>query len=291
MISRRHFEVTTVGTNDALQGISTDPFLPNNNPSSVGLRVPSCLPGVQPGQQPRYLFNLASFILGSGKVIVRGIRQGLTIGLNVSGWNGGDSSVPLVAEEFLVTTPYWSFVDGNVSWHLVKQPSEHTVTKRPNSDAASWGFRESDSPAMLYEQATFQAGKFNVVNSAPNFYADGLLTYKAPYPFGATRPIAGLGNLKDIRFPWNSNAAMVAIDELVEGPCKITLYASVLQTNPSTRAQGSYPTAANTYSNGISPETAFVRTFAEGEGNVSPVQYWRVFGSILFEELQENVAR
>lgn len=275
MLFPRRFEISTLGSDEATQGLTTDPFLPSSSQTSLGLRIPAVLPT---GPQPRYLFCLATANISQDWIIVRGIRQGLTLGCNVAPVEGGPS---LVAEEFMVNSPFWRFPDGNVSWHLVREPNKKNVVNLPNADAQSWAFGESTDAAMLYN--TF-ANSNTTPAGSPVQYDLGLTAYTPPQFNQLWQPIAGLGNFKDIRFPWQAPTNATGIDELVEGNCKISLYASVLQTNPATRPAGVYPAVSSIYPGGITPESAFVQSF-------SGVQYWRVFGSILFEHYQQTVSR
>lgn len=276
-MTRRRYEISTVGANEANQGLTTDPFLPSTNPTSLGLRIPPVLPGISHDLQPRYLFLLARRVLGTGRTRLLGIRQGLTLGCNVA-----SAGTNLFAEEFLVTSPYWHFVDGNVSWHVIIEPNQEEVMTRPTTDAPSFAFGDCTDPAMLYAKGTtFTAGSTDPNTGAPYYYDIGLKTYVAPQRQGQWLPVAGLGNMKDIRFPWNEATNALAIDAPIEGSYKISLYASVLQSDPATRAAPTIPSL--TYQNGIARETAFVENFATDE-TPSPVIYWRIFGSLLFED-------
>jgi hypothetical protein len=140
--------VTTSGLDETLQGISTDPY-GAILPSALGLRIPSVLnAGIVVPNQPRYLFLLASRILERDKTVIRGIRQGLTIGLNRSA-----TANRVLPYEFPVTSPWWRFPDGNVSWHLVREPNDGFNPQHPLTDAPSWRYLESDQSAMLYKGA------------------------------------------------------------------------------------------------------------------------------------------
>lgn len=266
-MTRRRFEVSTVGADEANQGLTTDPFLPATNPTSLGLRVPPVLPGVAQGYQPRYLFLLARRVLSGRPTRLLGIRQGLALG-QLAG----------VPEEFLVTSPFWHFIDGNVSWHLVIEPNEEFVETRPTTDAASFAFGDATAPAMLYAKGTtYDPASVNPQSGAPYYYDIGLKTYVAPQRQGMWSPIAGFGNMKDIRFPWNEATNALAIDEEISGNNKISLYASVLQTNPATRTAPSLPSP--TWPSGLSRESAFLANFPNAI-------YWRIFGSMLFEDTE-----
>lgn len=279
---RRRYEISTLGADEANQGLTTDPFLPATNPTSLGLRIPPVLPGIDHSLQPRYLFLLARRVLGTGRTRLLGIRQGLTIGLNLATAGGA----PLYSEELLVKSPFWHFADGNVSWHLVIEPNQEEVMTRPTTDATSFAFGDCTDPAMLYANGTsYSAGATDPNSGAPYYYDIGLKTYVAPQRQGQWLPVAGLGNMKDIRFPWDQATASLAIDAPIESSYKISLYASVLQTDPATRAQPTIPSL--TYPAGLSQESAFVNNFASVVDEVaipSPVIYWRIFGSLLFED-------
>jgi hypothetical protein len=277
----RRFEVSTSGVDEALQGVSTDPFYASSVSTTSGLRIPPVLSiESTPATQPRYLFLLAQRNISRGKTKVRGIRQGLKLGVNISSVDGLTCS-----EEFLVQTPDFKFIDGNVSWHLVREPNDVVQGFTPSTDGPNWYRRNSSVAAMLYE--TFTNSNVDPTTGAPQFYDVGLTAYKAPTPEN-WQPIAGLGNIKDIRFPWNAPTDAHAVEELVEGSCKISLYASVLQTNPTTRLITTFPSVADVYPGGLSPESAFINSFRVEDR--SPVIYWRIFGSILFEDSEEDIS-
>jgi hypothetical protein len=272
---------TTSGLDENLQGISTDPF-GQSIPSSIGLRIPPVLAaGSTPDNQPRYLFLLDTRVIERDKTVIRGIRQGLTIGINRSAIAGRE-----LIYEFPVTSPWWRFPDGNVSWHLVREPNDEVVIQHPLSDAASWRYLQSDDPAMLYKTASFAPNTFNPSTLAPLYYPVGLVGYTPPdlSAFRAS-PIANLGNLKGIVYPWQPESDD-KLNVVVNGNCRISLYASLLQTNPRTRLNPTALTAANVIPCGIAPEDAFVSNFTSGGGDfpfAGPI-YWRIFGSILFDD-------
>ena len=272
---------STSGLDESLQGISTDPF-GQNLPASVGLRIPPVLSSsIVPPNQPRYLFCLATRTLERGKTTIRGIRQGLTIGINRS----SDTTREL-PYEFPVTSPTWRFPDGNVSWHLVREPNDRVEIQHPLTDAASWRYLQSDQPAMLYKKAGFSAGTFNPATGAPLFYNRGLTSYTPPdFSASQAHSIGNLGNLRSIAYPWEPQSDN-QLNIVINGNCRISLYASVLQTNPLTRLQPISLTAADIISGGIANEDAFVANFTSGGGEsplLSPI-YWRIFGSILFDD-------
>jgi hypothetical protein len=279
-LKHQTYLAATSGIDETLQGISTDPF-GQNLPGALGLRVPSVLnSAIVPPQQPRYLFCVATRVIERAKTTIRGIRQGLTIGINRSATTNLD-----LPYEFLVTNPWWRFPDGNVSWHLVREPNDVQTLQRPTTDAASWRYLQTDQPAMLYKSAGFAAGTTNPATGAPLFYNVGLNAYVPPtFSAASHQPIANLGNLKSIAFPYEPQSDN-QLNIVVNGNCRISLYASVLQTNPRTRLQAIALTAANVISGGIANEDAFVSNFTStvDEVIVAPI-YWRVFGSILFDD-------
>lgn len=268
--------VSTTGIDEALQGLSTDPY-GRNIPSAVGLRVPPVLSGgITPPAQPRYLFALATREIKADTVI-RGIRTAVTIGVDAS--SDANRVLPI---EFPVTSPWWRFPDGNVSFHLIRESTDVTTLQMPSTNAASWRYKQTDQPAMIYDTATFSAGSFNPQTGAPLFYPVGLTAYKPPDINNIWQPIGNLGNMKGVLFPWEPQSDN-KLNIPVVGNARITLYASVLQTNPTTRLTASLPDAAGFYPNGLGPEDAFVASWTGLESTLAP-QYWRVYGSILFED-------
>jgi hypothetical protein len=270
---------TTSGLDENLQGISTDPF-GRNLPGSIGLRIPPVLSaGSVPDKQPRYLFLLASRVIERNKAVIRGIRQGLTIGVNASATPGRE-----LIYEFPVKSPWWHFPDGNVSWHLVREPNDEVRIQGPLSDAASWRYLQSDDPAMLYQKASFAPGAFNPSTLAPLFYPVGLVGYTPP-DLSASRanPIGALGNMKGVVYPWEPESDD-KLNVVVNGNCRISLYASVLQTNPRNRLNPNPLTSSTIIPTGIAPEDAFMSNFSTtGEIPTGPI-YWRIYGSILFDD-------
>jgi hypothetical protein len=266
----RRYEVATVGIDEALQGFSSDPF-GSSLPGSIGLRVPTFVNT----STTRYLFLLATRTLGNGQAVrVRGWRQYVTIGL----------SAPLSATvgsrpvEFEVVTPGFRFADGNVSWHLVREPPQLVGQRRPTTDLPNFMYQDADQPALLYQSYTQSV--------ATGFYMLDLTAYVPPTGrLGTWEPIAGLGNVHDLRAGWRSTEAWDdSLDELVAGPGRVSLYASVLQTNPGTRPKANNPT---TPSVGDPPEETFIFKWnAQGPGGAEAVgvQYWRIAGSLILED-------
>jgi hypothetical protein len=267
----RRFEVATIGIDDALQGLSTDPF-GSTYPSAVGLRIPA----FTPSSTNRYLFLLASRgVSAKESVRLRGWRQLLKIGVSPTA-----ESVPSRPIEFEVTTPDFRFPDGNVSWHLVREPEFRVVQQRPNTDLPNFAFGDTDTPALLYQTATFSAV------GGVGYYMVGMTGYTPPTGRRASwEPIAGLGNMHDLRAQWRSSTAWDSLDEYISGPCRVSLYATVLQTNPQTRPDAVFPSPL-TISGGVPPEEAFITNMKTGGGEVpiTGVIYWRIAGALMFED-------
>jgi len=166
-------------------------------------------------------------------------------------------------------------VDGNVSWHLVKEEQVDRAFIRPQTDTQSWAFMQSESPAMLYQ--TFTNTTVNPQTGAPIYYNIGLTAYSPPKLGDGWRHIAALGNFHDLRFPWASPTAWDTLNIEVEGSGRISLYATVLQTNPATRNSGT--NQVTSLSSTACPEESFIKDLS-----AVGVNYWRIFGAIVFED-------
>jgi hypothetical protein len=287
-VGKIRIEVSTTGVDEALQGESSDPFTFTGNPTYTGLRIPPVLnasisPSTVP-PQPRYLFTLASFLF-QGNVRLMGLRQGLTIGTDANKGAGVERPI-----EAWVKTPTFRFVDGNVSWHLVveRQPSQ---SRQLLTDTQNWRFRRSDSPAMLYETFTNTTVQ---PDGAPVQYNVGLTAYTPPATprSGSWESVSGMSNMHDIRFPWENPDPWLCFGEQgleVLGGGRLSLYASVLQSNPNTRGLPTLtPTALSAYA---CPEECFIQDFASTTGGEEPValgvNYWRIMGALLIEQETE----
>jgi hypothetical protein len=279
-VSKVRLEISTNGFDEALQGITSDPFAPTASVTYTGLRIPVTLPTDGPPAQPRYLFNLASLTF-QNNVRLMGIRQGLTIGVDAN-----QGTLPEWPTECWVRTPTFRFVDGNVCWMLVREKNPQQSQQKPLTDTQNWAKTQSDSPAMLYNTFT---NTNTTLTGAPVVYFEGLSTYTPP-PFAGYaqqfETVAGLGNFKDLRFPWENTDAWQSFGSegiLLEGSGRLTLYASVLQTNPATR--GTPTQQVTNLSSSATPEEAFIKDMSAtiGEGvHVGP-NYWRILGALLVE--------
>ena len=274
-------------------GLTSDPWS-QGNPQGAGLRIPPILPGDTTANRPRYLFCLATRkILNDCKLI--GIRQGVTIGnlIVTTPFEEPSTFYPL---EFFVTTPTWRFMDGNISWHLVYEGNDFPETHHPIlTDTNNWAQNVSDSPAMLYR--TFANTNVNPNTGAPLDYVNTLTAYTPPQLQLTWEPVAA--DLKcwyDLRFPYQSDHAWEAFGEeginLKRGR-RISLYASILQTNPATRVLGVHsiggagPPVTIEAPNGLPPEEAFLSLTGSVAGFAGAI-YWRVLGALIFDDQIED---
>lgn len=234
-------EVSTVTSDDDLNGIGGHPAV--GDLGSTGIRVPLA-PTTSPST--RYLARLCGIEIPSGyAIIVQGLRQAATIRTQTT-----ENGIPLVLERE-IDSPLWRFLDGNISWHLRHEEnlySRHVSdpAQTPGTDPTMLGL----APALLY-----------VPPLVPYVPPNGGLP-----PGGA---INGLGSWRDIRFPWTSTDW--GMSEIVRGPGRVVMYASVRQTNPSALVRPLYPDVE-----GMRPEDRFVSNF-----QLTAV-YGRVAGSIIF---------
>lgn len=269
-------EIVTTGIDEELQLIGGDAY---GHINSVGLRVPTlatalAAPVVDGAPFPnpligRYLFMLASFSIAAGaNSRIRGWRQLLTIGVKQ---HDDELGFTRVAEQ-LVTSPFWRFQDGNVSWHLMDMgpPGAQGVpndVSNPN-DLENFTFRNSITPALLYETATLPV--------ADPFYID-LTAYTPPNqgrPWG-TSFLPGFTTMYDLREPWSQGGLQwQSLDIPIAGPRTIALFASIRQTNPNTRVTLHAP--ATFYPEGLSQEEQFLLNFPNAI-------YWRVGASLIVD--------
>lgn len=223
-------------------GVGTSPYL--GDIGSPGIRVPTAPTTTQTN---RYLFRLCGVEIPPRRAIsIRGLRQAATI-RHVETVNG----VPLILERPVVT-PFWRFLDGNISWHLRLQqqqfaPKANVAFQIPGTDPT---MRNLDS-ALLY-------------------------TAPAPVPYtalNAGRPpgtaIQDMGTFHDIRYPWDDDNW--TMDMYIRGPGAVVFYASVHQTDPVGRPL--YPSVS-----GMTPEDLFLSNFRDA-------RYGRVAGGMIFELL------
>jgi hypothetical protein len=260
--------------------------------TNFGLIVPS-LPTTS--QNNRYTGRLAAFAVGPRqRAIITNIRQLLTIAAPVQGVslaprppsvrreakpikdseNGSTLCVvspPWVNLEREVRTPFWSFPDGNVLWFLRAIDAFRNVDTLPTGARPGW----TNNPA-----GTDSAWMF--VGTPPP-----TAPYTAPgngLPTG--RPLGQFGTMNSIEFPYRSGASReedMCIE--VEGPCIVSMSASVWQPDPSTRVVPSLGVMTTTES-GLEDEDLFWINFP-------CAQYYRIGAEITarFEDIPRSRER
>jgi len=244
------YEISSTGYDPYLQGVGSDP---DGSGYAVGVRVPTT-PSAKTGT--RYMFMLAKARITARQVArLVGIRQMATIGVAVPNDDQG-SVYPL---ELQVTSPFWKFTDGNISWHLRRLPPGYQATFETFSSEGE-AYLDSQTPALIYSSAIGEGGG-----------------YLAPYRVPGVPLIGQLGTWYDLRWNWRADQAYYSLDAEIEGPCEIALYASVKQTNTETRPALVLPGSLPGGTGCIPPEDAFVANFPNAV-------YWRVAGDLIFQE-------
>jgi hypothetical protein len=270
---KRHqrYEVSTSGVDDALVGFTSDPYS-QGAPQSLGLRIPAIFPNFAtdtgPAGRPRFLFCLATRTTRSPTKLV-GLRQGVTLGVDLN-----HGTPPFRPIELPIGTPGFKFPDGNISWHLVIERNAKLQDIYPLTDTVNWRKYQSDSSAMLYQSFT---NTLVQPSGAPILYMRGLTAYQPPQVQQNWQAIeANLSCFYDLRFPWVNNEHELEYE--LDAHCRISLYASVLQSNPSLRTPG--PVAP--ILPGTPCEEAFISSYTLGSDG--PI-YWRIYGSLIFQDL------
>lgn len=151
-----------------------------------------------------------------------------------------------------VVSPFWSFVDGNVTYYLRKVPRRERqilpVPVPPLPPSVQRGLNGIDAAllTMTYDPAA------RIYTPPAGGQPDG-------------DPIAGLDKIYDQPAPWIDVSES---SDYVDGPCTITAYATIKQTNHETRPflpLASYPTG--TLAQGLRPEDQFLLVWGESPTN------------------------
>lgn len=241
--------VSSAAKDDDLTGIGSSPW--SGDLGRTGIAVPQA---PTTSQRNRYLFRLCGFEIPAGKAaILRGIRQLATIRFAQT-----TNQIP-VAYEREIESPLWSFLDGNISWHLRRQPNQIMGQGGALSPIAgtSFNMRALDT-ALLCRPGGLPPGYLALNNGIPGGVG-----------------IDALGTWRDIRYPWTTTEW--TLHRRFRGPGAVVFYASVRQTDPENRPL--YEGLA-----GMRPEDLFVSNFPLSEGNTGTI-YGRVAGSLIVELL------
>lgn len=198
-------------------------------------------------QNRRYLCRVFGIEVNQDEfIVVHAMHQLLTIG---AVYDVGDEQDPTqYTFEIPVTDPTWSFPDGNVSWHLRRIAPQRHMSSIYTDFAFAPPYasdREGLTAAILARVPT--AGAYLPLNGG--------------MPYG--EPVSSLGTFKDIRFPWVQVTA--DLQQRIDGPCQVVMFASVYQTDPDTRVQPPL-VADGTY---LRQEDRFLINHPES-------RYWRV---------------
>jgi len=252
----RRVELVSAASDPAKAGIGSSPWL--GDQSNTGVTVLQ-IAGAGLTPTNRQLFRLLSIDIPDGSLInIVGIRTLVVIGQEQAVEGAGT-----FVWEREVVSPLWSFVDANVSFHLRHEPNQFSAWEV--ADAAQVG---GTSPMMSGEDSAL-------------LYVPPFAVYAAPgsgIPPGADVPY--LGTWRDQRYPWTNTDWDIHVP--VIGPGRVTMYASVRQTDPSTRQAMPALTPPAPFTNpvvdGMRPEDQFLLQFTSAT-------YRRVAGAMLVEIL------
>lgn len=250
-------EVVSQSADEDLTGVGWSPFV--GDIGAPGIRVPeAATASLETGPQPqslRYLFRLCGVEIPSGYgVVLRGIRQAITLRSCAVVADGDEEFANTIRVfEFEQKSPFWSFPDGNVSWHVrwvrgLNSPRAFDPAQRPGTSPSLQG--QGMDSVLLYNQSV----------------AAGYIPPGGGIPPGNS--VAHLGTLRDLRYPWENTDWTLSVP--VMGPGQLMFFASVLQTDPTTRG------ATPFVSDSIRPEDQFVRDFPNAI-------YGRVSGALAIE--------
>lgn len=215
--------------------------------AGTGVVVPAAPTADEHG---RYLFRLCGICIPNGaSIVVRGVRLAVRLVAPVP--QDGAPNFPLYFDQ---VSPFWHFVDGNVSFHL----KQHSNV-----------FARVFDPAQLPGTSP----TFKGLDTAR------LYTLGAAVPVNGTPPgvdVEGLGTIRDPgRFPWTNTDWEIAVP--VGGPGLVVLYASVFQTNPATRR--AIPNVANPAA--LLPEDQFILATKQSTSEIA--RYSHVAGAVTVE--------
>lgn len=241
-------EVVSSSRDSDKLGVGSTPFV--GDVANTTVEIPAA---ATVDQAHRYLFRLCMFAVPSGRVaFVRGLRTYVSIRAE---FDRVENDFPPL--ERSVDSPMWSFVDGNVSWHLRRMDPLFTS-------------KNADPAGQLSGTSTQISGSDSAL-----LYLPPLVPYTPPargLPPGDE--VTYLGTWRDMRFPWTNPDLDLHIP--VPGPCTIGLFASVYQTDPATRAK--LVAVANT--DGWRDEDRFVMNM---ETVGATVRYGHIAGAMTLE--------
>lgn len=170
---------------------------------------------------------------------------------------------PAMLFERPVVTPLWTFPDGNVSWHLKAfRPFRKQSDKVPNPGFANYDNDMSGVDASVLTE-TFPPAAYVAANHG--------------VPPGDN--ISGFGMWHDIRYDWRGTPIEDIAQPEIRGPRIIGMFATVYQTDPSTRMQPAVGAGIEqlTVDAGLVPEDKFMLAFPDS------ARYYRIGGRLVVD--------
>ena len=229
--------------------------------SSEGILIPST-PTTK--ASTRYLVRLCGVAIPSGMVgRIQRVRLLLTIGADMS---MGAGTNKLYHFELPVETPRWHLPGGNVSFHVRQLPLTEVWSGIAQDPA-------NTNPVLSRDPNPLTPALLGTIPGV-----GGYTPLNAGMPYG--EPISGLGTMRDAsRFPWRSIGRPIGID--VQGAVSIVLYASIYQSDPTSRQ--AYPGSVDGLADGICPEERFLLRMTALQ---APVTYYAVGGELSVDLLE-----
>lgn len=251
-------EISSKGLDPYWAAYGTSPWAGSQERGRILVPAAPNTPGPL-GVQSRYVIRLAAHQVVPGfNARIHSLRTYVDIGLDAP-TNQPGVTVPLFQP---IVSPFWTFPDAIVSFHLT------ALRGAPSSVAVPGAMAPWDLPPGWSNQLDSTSTGIIAQN---NVTGTGHLTL-FPNDIPGT-PLGSLGSFSDTRFPWISSA-IGAVDMMVEGPCLIGLYAVVLQTNPQTRPVLPAPQDLGAWSQ----EQRFVNAYPDA-------RIYSVAGAIMVEDV------
>ena len=252
-MARRRAIISSLGADPSYAFVGSSPVA--GDTGGFGLILP---PDATARPNFRLLCRLAAIEIGfRTTAILREVRQYLTIGQIVEGGQGESDYIV----ERQVVTPHWHFLDGNVSWHITTEPLKTGGNRRARAVPAS---NYSNDDRGLHASILYQ--------TLPTSVDPGSDTYRPL--FGGRPPgrgVSGLGMMHDMRWPWRSTRHGDCGQPVLAGPCRLTFWASVRQTDVEDRTIPALPSTE-----GLEPEEVFLQ-------NYRSARYWRIAGELVVD--------
>jgi hypothetical protein len=243
-------EIGTTGYDPDRVGVGSSPY--RGDVSNSALFVPEA-----PTRAPelRYLMRGASVAVPAGSYyLLRGIRTAVTIG----GLLFDPSSGGFLPIEMVVESRFWSFTNGNVAYFVMV---EHGAPRQEGGEGE--GRFPRSLPSMTPELYGTDPALTYAVNAA-GVAEDGIVLPYRP-PSGGVPPgteVPGLGIIRDSRFGHPQHGALEDFEFAIPGPCRVTGWISIYQTDPRTRSQLPVVLPPGATLEGFPREDVFVRNLA-----------------------------